>query len=283
MVRTVKGLRNLFLIGVVFLSLFVVNGYGEDQQIDPPREALNLLIAGRSLEEKNPQQAIAKYEDAITKMEDSAYTGWVYFLIAETISVRTQEFSSSTDFYKKAIRSISFSVIKDEKALNIIKERLTLTRFNILKKALARYYLDEVEYPESLDKLSGSSLVKAETIDDGWGRPFSYTAKSMKSVPQFKRQRYEVFSRGPDGNIGGGDDIPSDFLKKGKGHFSDRFIMKGTSQIGGKFSVFIREKTQEKSRLVESGSSVDGARVILADAKGVVIAYGAILEILIPK
>ena len=280
-----KSLWN-FLIGAALILLIVISGYGEtvlaegryaeDHVSDPLREALDLLITGRRLVGKDADGAIAKYNVAITKMKGSEYTGWVYFLIGEL-----QNPAIAIDSYKKAIASITSANINDPQALNIIKERLTCLRLNILKKALAKYYLDKIEYPEKLAELSGRGLVKGETIKDGWERPFSYTPLNMETVPQFKRQRYVLASRGADSKPGSMDDLLPN--SQGKCPWQNRFSMKGSSQIGDKVSIFIKEKNWEKSKLIQSGSVVDGARVILADAGGVIIAYGAILELLIAE
>ena len=290
-----------FFIGVMCISIFALSGYGEteppvapvavpagdtesEQVLDsPPQEALVLLIAGRALEEKDPTAAVAKYEEAIIKMKGIGYSGWVYFMLGEIFRLRTQEYPKAIEAYEKAIRTIAATQIKDEKALNTIKERLTLLRFNVLQAMLPKYYLDEVEYPETLAGLIRHGLVPKKTTQDGWGRPFAYTAKSMESVPQFKRQRYELMCNGPDGTKETKDDILPAAFKQGFGPRKNRFAVKGRSQIGGKVSVFIKEETWQKSELIGSGTAFAGGHLFLANMRGAVIAYGAVLEIIVSK
>jgi general secretion pathway protein G len=93
------------------------------------------------------------------------------------------------------------------------KARVGTAKTNIaaLGAALDAYALDVGSYPSDLDSLvrapagaqrwDGPYLKKKQIPKDPWGNEFEYKTPNSGE--------YELSSRGPDGNSGGGDDISS--------------------------------------------------------------------------
>ena len=64
---------------------------------------------------------------------------------------------------------------------------------------LKTYHLKHSEYPKSLDMVSGEFDM---ALNDPWGRPYKY-----KYPGSGGEGRYDLYSVGPDGQEGTGDDV----------------------------------------------------------------------------
>ena len=86
------------------------------------------------------------------------------------------------------------------------RRNATAQGIRVIETAIDRYEMDVGKLPESLNNLltgsekgwDGPYIKKAEGLKDAWGNEFHYT-KSGKT--------YKVVSGGPDGSVGGSDDI----------------------------------------------------------------------------
>ncbi len=76
-------------------------------------------------------------------------------------------------------------------------------QLNTLAQALNQYYLDENDYPSSLDDLTKGkdSLVKPKQLKDPWGREFQYNSNPSGDSD------FTLCSNGPDKREGTEDDI----------------------------------------------------------------------------
>ena len=87
------------------------------------------------------------------------------------------------------------------------KARINATRASIasISTALKTYEMNNSGLPQSLDALTKDQadgmppLLDAKAVNDAWGNPFQY-----KRISSYK---FEIRSGGPDGQIGGSDDI----------------------------------------------------------------------------
>jgi len=83
-------------------------------------------------------------------------------------------------------------------AAELGKRWLSRARMTRIRKACHAYYLDEVEYPDSLDKLVEKGLLAKADLLDAWGQPFVYEALES-TVPQVPRQKYALKSKNING------------------------------------------------------------------------------------
>ena len=76
-------------------------------------------------------------------------------------------------------------------------------QLNTLAQALNQYYLDENDYPSSLDDLAKGkdALVKEKQLKDPWGQEFIYNSSASGDVD------FTLCSKGPDKREGSDDDI----------------------------------------------------------------------------
>ena len=87
------------------------------------------------------------------------------------------------------------------------KARIQATRASIssIATALKTYEMNNSGLPQALDALTKDQadgmppLLESKALNDAWGNPFQY-----KRVSSYK---FEIRSGGPDGQIGGPDDI----------------------------------------------------------------------------
>ena len=88
-----------------------------------------------------------------------------------------------------------------EHAPDVNAEIITNTRIRLVMQAIPTYaLLNAGRLPETPHALVTSGLLGAETVLDGWGRPFELTVDAAG-------ERYSVRSLGPDG-VPSEDDIP---------------------------------------------------------------------------
>lgn len=77
------------------------------------------------------------------------------------------------------------------------------TQIGTLMQAVDSYYVFRNEYPENLDQLAdpprGMAPILERIPEDPWGNPYQYAREGNQS--------FNVYSFGPDGNNGGGDDV----------------------------------------------------------------------------
>jgi general secretion pathway protein G len=76
------------------------------------------------------------------------------------------------------------------------------TQIGTLMQSVDSYYVFRNEYPENLEQLAdpprGMAPILERIPDDPWGNPYQFTRENSS---------FNIFSYGPDGNSGGGDDV----------------------------------------------------------------------------
>lgn len=85
------------------------------------------------------------------------------------------------------------------------KSKIRAAEIQIRQKvstAINAYYLDEGEYPNSLDQLLQGYGIKEQDLRDPWKKELIYS-----STPIRDGDEYQLCSGGPDKNSGGEDDI----------------------------------------------------------------------------
>ncbi|ADM09774.1 type II secretion system protein G [Parvularcula bermudensis HTCC2503] len=100
------------------------------------------------------------------------------------------------------------------------RQRTTETQIDMIRSAMQQYRLDLGTYPsqdQGLEALirapqgltrgeryrPGGYLDGTRVPEDPWGNPYQYIIPGENGVP------FEIYSFGPDGRAGGGDDISS--------------------------------------------------------------------------
>lgn len=58
--------------------------------------------------------------------------------------------------------------------------------------ALRKYWVDEIEYPPSLEALVKRKLIDPKRLKDPWGKPLTYTTGRLKIAPDSPRQKYTL-------------------------------------------------------------------------------------------
>jgi len=79
------------------------------------------------------------------------------------------------------------------------KEVEARTRLLFISGALDRYFRDRYEFPDRLEVLIASDMLKPKDLDDPWGRPVDYT--------RVAKSRFKLCSRGPDATSYTDDDV----------------------------------------------------------------------------
>ena len=76
-------------------------------------------------------------------------------------------------------------------------------QLNTLAQAINQYYLDENDYPSSLDDLTKGkdALVKEKQLKDPWGQDFVYNSSGSGDSD------FTLCSKGPDKREGSDDDV----------------------------------------------------------------------------
>ena len=89
-------------------------------------------------------------------------------------------------------------------AADLGKRWLSRVRMTRIREACHAYYLDEVEYPRSLNNLVEKELLDKADLVDASGAPFAYEALDSE-VPKAPRQKYSLKSKNVPGDS---KDIP---------------------------------------------------------------------------
>jgi len=150
-------------------------------------------------------------------------------------------------------------------AVHAAKAWLARLQMARLDKVLRAYWVDEVEYPETLDALVKTNRVKPDAIVDPWGKPFVYTTSALKLAPDMPRQKYVLRCGDLDGTSRDLRKMLDATRGLGKG-ISVRGYMPGP-QPGA--SVVMSDGT---STIVTQGGTLGSATVVAVTRQAIVLA-----------
>ena len=93
-----------------------------------------------------------------------------------------------------------------------------------IAKACRAYYLEEVEYPESLDQLAELKFIAPAYLRDPWGDSFTYEPMQHRLLKGIPRQKYGLRCK----SVPGGPEKTQEILDNEK-DFGESLALKGTN------------------------------------------------------
>jgi hypothetical protein len=145
---------------------------------------------------------------------------------------------------------------------NLGRRWLARVQMARIAKACRAYYLEEVEYPESLDQLAELKFIAPEYLRDPWGDPFIYEPMQHRLLKGVPRQKYELRCK----SVPGGPEKTQETLDNEK-DFGESLSLKGTNSeeprsvmVAVKNETHIIKESEAKAGLtpvlIESGRAV---------------------------
>jgi len=144
-----------------------------------------------------------------------------------------------------------------------------------LDHALHRYWVDNVEYPKTLQDLVGAKLATPDMLADPWGKPFSYTTRALKAVPDLPRQAYTLRCTGIPGDSRSIRAYLNDTVK-----LPGKFRLKAVGGVKPPVALIGFEDKTRKPANVAEGERVDGATLVKLTPKGAILFQGGAIAIL---
>lgn|GEM_PF-2091722 len=147
-------------------------------------------------------------------------------------------------------------------AARLAKRWLARVRMTRIARACHEFYIEEVEYPESLDQLVERKLLDAADLLDPWQTRFEYEAAEHRLLRDVPRQAYRLRSKHMAGEAG--DPERTAALLAGERELSGKVVLQGVTAD----SVMVR--MGEESLIIEKGASKAGLTAVLIAEGGAV-------------
>lgn len=163
----------------------------------------------------------------------------------------------------------NFLALKERFATPITEKRLHMISFFLYK-----FFLDRLEYPETLTTLSGKfTHLPEEDFIDGFGKPFIYASRPSKVIKGDNRMSFDLFSAGPDGIPGNEDDLT--LKTENASEPSHSFKLLGLYEEEGIWTADLeypdKDKRNTLTRKIREGMSFDDYFVFGIAQNGVVL------------
>ena len=158
--------------------------------------------------EKRFHEALRALEDYQKQYPKSIHLGAVYLekadLLLDSLGDIENGFSCLEQAGELGMRNNEQQLsLKERFGVSITEKRLQTLSFHLYK-----YFLDKLEYPETLDAL-GYKFPNLTLRDfcDGFGKPFIYVLRSNKVIKGENKLAFDLVSSGSDGVLKTEDDL----------------------------------------------------------------------------
>lgn len=150
--------------------------------------------------EKRFHEALRALEDYQKQYPRSANLKWVYLEKADLLLDSFGDIENGFQFLEQAK---DLGMRSNEKLMGLKKRfslPITEKRLQTISFYLYKFFLDKLEYPETLDALryKFSNLLPGD-LNDGFGKPFVYILRPNKIIKGENKLAFDLFSTGPDG------------------------------------------------------------------------------------
>ena len=142
-----------------------------------------------------------------------------------------------------------------------------------IDRALRRYYVQHVWYPETLDELVAARLVEAADLLDPWGKPFRYSVGPLRWAPKVPRQKHTLACSAVDGDS---RTLAKSILKRAD-ELERRIRLRAVVPTSPPKAIVTTAAKPDKRVTVSEGSAVGSATVAAVTRDGVVLVDGELV------
>lgn len=152
------------------------------------------------------------------------------------------------------------------RAARMGKRWLARIRMIRIARACHAYYLEEVQYPESLNDLVEANLLDKARLDDPQGGEFAYRAMNRSLLGDIPRQKYELRSSHMKEKPGRAQEM----LDKEK-DFAAGLVLKGISSEEPRTVMVAVKDKGNKVHIIEQGKTKAGLTAVLIESRRAIL------------
>ena len=276
-----SGLRNNSTSrACVFLLLIFCwgRGAGSAEEVGSTKEHKDFLAAHaraqKSVAKKSWEEAVEEYTKHAEKHPDDAYRPMALILQGILIRSAMNRGPVARPVFERAVETCGQHAL-GKGLKNVALSWLARLQMEKIATALKRYYVDQVEYPESLEALAKSNLISLEQALDPWGKPFVYEPRAMTIAPDIRRQKYKLSSSSLRGDSRQTQQAVKDSLV-----FSQKFLLRGIASTKPYKAVLARPTRPDETFTVTEGMNLGGVKVLRVTRDLVILAHNEKLGVL---
>jgi len=230
--------------------------------------------AQQSVAKESWEEAVEEYAKYAEKHADDAYRPMALILQGILIRSAMDQGPVARPVFERAVETCGETAFA--KGLkHVALSWLARLQMEKIATALKRYYVDKVEYPESLEALAKSNLISREQALDPWGKPFVYEPRAMTIVPDIRRQKYKLSCSSLRGDSRQTLQIAKDSLV-----FSQKFLLRGIASTKPYKAVLARPTRPDETFTVTEGMNLGGVKVLRVTRDLVILAHNEKLGVL---